>query len=251
VKASEVVIVTGCHGAIGAAICERLLKTGLGVVGVDLRGDAEALDRPGFQFVHGDVTADATRTDAVASATAAGAPLVGLVNCAAVVPTGAALGITAAEWAATLSVNVYSAYFFAVTAADAMKPNGRGSIVNIGSIAGARPSPTNLAYGASKAALASVTASLAAALAVDGIRVNSIAPGLIDTPLTAEVDVRLAELAGVSTAEARSRRLAAIPVGRLGGADEVAAAVSFLLSDQASYITGQTLHVNGGSLMSV
>jgi NAD(P)-dependent dehydrogenase (short-subunit alcohol dehydrogenase family) len=250
-KESRVVIVTGCCGAIGAAICDDLVADGFGVVGVDVRRDGGKGDKPGLAFVCGDVTADTTRTDAIAAATAHGAALAGLVNCAAVVPTQPALEVTPADWATTLSINLYAAYFFSVAAAAVMKANRKGSIVNIGSIAGARPSPTNLAYGASKAALANTSASLAAALAVDGIRVNTVAPGLINTPLTADVDVRLAELAGVSTADIRDRRRAAVPVGRLGGPHEVAAAVSFLLSDKASYITGQTLHVNGGSLMSL
>jgi len=251
VSDSGVVIVTGCHGGIGWAICEHLLNAGLSVVGVDLRSSVSEFEVPGFTFVHGDVTADVTRTEAVTLSTAGGAKLVGLVNCAGIVPTQPALAITAADWSATLSVNVYAAYFFSVAAAAVMKANGRGSIVNVSSIAGARPSPTNLVYGASKAALANMTASLAAVLATDGIRVNAVSPGLIDTPLTAAVDVRLAELAGVSADDVRSRRRASIPLGRLGGVQEVANAVSFLLSDHASYITGQTLHVNGGALMSV
>jgi 3-oxoacyl-[acyl-carrier protein] reductase len=251
VSESRVVIVTGCHGAIGWAVCEHLLNDGLGVVGVDLQGKASESEVPGFAFVCGDVTADATRRDAVTLATAGGAELVGLVNCAGVVPTQPALEITPADWTATLSVNLYGAYFFSIAVAAVMKARGRGSIVNVTSIAGARPSPNNLVYGASKAALANMTASLAAALATEGIRVNAVSPGLIDTSLTAAVDVRLAELAGVSAEDVRTRRRASIPIGRLGGVQEVADSVCFLLSDHASYITGQTLHVNGGALMSV
>lgn len=248
---ARVVIVTGCSGAIGHAICERLLTDGFDVVGVDTRGGAGDAERPNFRFVRGDVTDDATRSEVVSRAIADGATLAGLVNCAAVVPTLPALEVTPVDWAATINVNLYAAYFFTVAVAAVMKPRGTGSIVNITSIAGSRPSPANLAYGASKAALASITTTLAAVLAPDGIRVNAVSPGLIDTPSTADVDTSLAELSHVSPTEMRNRRISSIPLGRMGGVDEVAAAVSFLLSDQASYITGQALYVNGGSLMSV
>jgi NAD(P)-dependent dehydrogenase (short-subunit alcohol dehydrogenase family) len=250
VNESRVVIVTGCSGAIGSAICERLLANGFSIVGVDRNGNTADFKEPDFTLVRGDVTSGETRQEAVSRAVADGTALVGLVNCAAVVPTLPALEISTDDWSATIGINLYAAYFFSVAVAAVVKPNGRGSIVNIGSIAGARPSPSNLAYGASKAALASMTTSLAVALAGDGIRVNLVSPGLIDTPLTAAVDVSLAEVAGVAPADIRARRVAAIPLGRMGDVTEVAAAVSFLLSDQASYITGQALHVNGGSLTS-
>jgi len=243
------VIVTGSGGAIGTAICQRLVEDGFDVVGVDLHG-AGAGSSERLVYVCGDVTDKVVRDRVFARATCHGDALVGLVNCAAVVRTSPPLDVSQDEWRRSLDVNVCAAYFFAVEAAALMQKNGSGSIVNITSIAGARPSPTNMAYGASKAALASITSGLAAALAADGIRVNAVSPGLIDTASTAVVDLSLAEIAGVSPADVRTRRLAGIPMGRMGSVGEVAAAVSFLVSDQASYITGQALHVNGGSLMS-
>lgn len=241
-----VAIVTGASGAIGSVIATRLAADGFHVVGVDQRDGG--LAGPGIESLTADVATTSGRRRAIATAVSRGT-LAGLVNCAGVVPTTAPLEISVEEWNTTLSVNVVAAYEMCRLAAADMMTRGAGSIVNIGSVAGSRPSPANLVYGASKAALASVGTSLAAALAPHGIRVNTVCPGLIDTPLTAQTDLRLAETTGRSVEQVRADRRDAVPLQRLGATDEVADLVAYLISDRAGYITGQAVHVNGGSVM--
>jgi len=131
-----------------------------------------------------------------------------------------------------------------------MKANNvSGSIVNIASVSGFLPKLEQLEYGASKAALVSMTRSTALIYGPSGIRVNAIAPGVIETPMTHANAERRAKLRGVTPEEALAPLVAQIPMGRIGLSEEVAAAVSFLVGDQASYVNGQTLDVCGGSLM--
>ncbi|WP_432831026.1 SDR family NAD(P)-dependent oxidoreductase [Dactylosporangium sp. CA-092794] len=243
--AAATVLVTGSTGAIGAAVVDRLLADGWRVAGVDAR-PAPGGDRPGLRAVTADITTEDGRASALAAARDLGA-LAGLVNCAGVVPTGPALAASDAEWERAWRINVMAAYSLSCAVADDLTAAGHGVIVNIGSIAGARPSPNNIVYAATKAALASVTATLAVVLADRGIRVNAVAPGLIDTPLSDRTDEVLATLSGRDPETVARGRTAAVPLGRRGTPSEVADAVAFLLSNRSSYISGQTLHVNGGA----
>jgi NAD(P)-dependent dehydrogenase (short-subunit alcohol dehydrogenase family) len=111
------------------------------------------------------------------------------------------------------------------------------------------PNPLYPHYAASKAAVISLTKSFAAALAADGIRVNTVAPGMIDSPMWDEADREFARRLGLPEGEPRRRRISQIPLGRPGTPEDAAAAVAYLASDDAAYITGECLHVSGGDIM--
>jgi NAD(P)-dependent dehydrogenase (short-subunit alcohol dehydrogenase family) len=140
-----------------------------------------------------------------------------------------------AEWNRVMAVNLTGAFYPARCAARRMKAAGRGAIVTISSINAMRAVPGAVAYNAAKAGVISITQTFAIELAPHGVRVNSVAPAQIETPLTAG-----------HVGEKRRIREEGIPMGRFGKADEVAGAIAFLASDDASFITGHTLLVDGG-----
>jgi NAD(P)-dependent dehydrogenase (short-subunit alcohol dehydrogenase family) len=167
-----------------------------------------------------------------------------LVNVAGIVSTGAAATLPEAEWDRVLAVNLKGTFLCCQAVIPAMRVNRYGRIVNLGSIIGknggnARPwidateqdRSSNLAYGASKAGVHAITAFLARELAPDGITVNAVAPGPIASAMTTQFPASLRAL---------------IPVGRMGRAEEVAAAIAFLAGPDAAFITGEVLDVNGG-----
>jgi NAD(P)-dependent dehydrogenase (short-subunit alcohol dehydrogenase family) len=134
-------------------------------------------------------------------------------------------------------------------AAQGMKERGRGTIINMASIMGRNGHPLYPHYAASKAAIISLTKSFALALAPYGIRVNSVGPGIVDTALWAQMDTEWAELEGLKPGEPKAQRIEQVPLRRAGTPEDVANAVAFLATDQASYITGECIHSSGGSLM--
>lgn len=230
------VLVTGAAGEIGGAICRRLAAEGYEVIGSDL------LPQPAASACMAWRTADlahASGCDALAQGLPA---LHGFVHAAGVVPTARLEDVSAAGWDRTLAINARAA----LCLARLLAPRIGDSIVLIGSIAARRPSPDHLVYAASKAALHSLGASLAAALAPRGIRVNTVCPGIIDTARTRATTVEMAALGDDSAAAVENRRRAAIPLQRFGTADEVAEMVAFLLSARARYTTGALLSVTGG-----
>jgi cyclopentanol dehydrogenase len=188
-------------------------------------------------YVHLDVTkaADWERTVAAAEQTFGGLHI--LVNNAGVTdPRGAGVEETTEdEWQRIIEVNQKGVWLGMKAAVPALRRAGGGSIVNISSIAGMVGMSSNVAYQASKAAVRLMTKTAAAQYAAENIRVNSIHPGVIDTPMTEPM-----------SPERRARLLAATPMGRSGGPEEVARGVLFLASDEASYITGAELVIDGG-----
>lgn len=188
-------------------------------------------------YVHLDVTKPADWEQAVAAAEQTFGGLHILVNNAGVTdPRGAGVEETTEdEWQRIIEVNQKGVWLGMKAAVPALRRAGGGSIVNISSIAGIVGMSSNVAYQASKAAVRLMTKSAAAQYAAEKIRANSIHPGVIDTPMTEPM-----------SPERRERLLAATPMGRSGSPDEVARGVLFLASDEASYVTGAELVIDGG-----
>jgi 3-oxoacyl-[acyl-carrier protein] reductase len=161
-----------------------------------------------------------------------------LVNNAGIASTAPLSELPLGRWESTIAVNVTGALLMAQHAVPLMRNRGRGRIVNISSISGVRASAGRTAYGTSKAAIIGLTRQLAIELATHNITVNSVAPGPVDTDLTR----------AVHTEATRQSYLRLVPMNRYGRPQEIAAAVSFLCSEDASYITGHTIPVDGGFL---
>ncbi len=161
-----------------------------------------------------------------------------LVNNAGITKDGLAMRMKDDDWEQVLSVNLSSAFRLCRAAVKAMMKRRYGRIVNISSVVGAMGNPGQVNYVASKAGLIGLTKSLAAEVASRSVTVNAVAPGFIQTAMTDALNDQQKE-----------RILSGIPMSKMGQPEDIAAAVAFLASEEASYITGHTLHVNGGMYM--
>ncbi|MEE2890838.1 MAG: SDR family NAD(P)-dependent oxidoreductase [Pseudomonadota bacterium] len=248
----RVFLVTGAAGAIGPAIGEALLAAGARVLLVDLDGDgakdaAVRLDPKGARAIGSavNVTVPAEAKDAVDAALDAFGRLDGLVNNAGTLSMNAAEDATAEEWQHHFNVNATGAFVMAQAAVTVMRARSGGRIVNVASNCGKVGYRNMAAYNASKAALISMTRSLASEWMEVGINVNAVCPGGVDTPMLGRVANWLSERLGEDPSilledmgsEQMGRRIAPIEVGRI---------VAFLLSDHAEIIRGQAINVDGG-----
>ena len=235
-------LVTGASGGIGASIARALHAQGANVALSGTRRDAlEALAATLGEraFVCPADLRDATEPDAlVTAAEAAAGPLAILVNNAGMTRDMLALRMRDEDWQAVLDVDLSAPFRLARAALRGMLRRRAGRIINISSIVGSTGNAGQANYAAAKAGLIGLTKALAQEVASRGITVNAVSPGFIVSPMTD----RLAE-------EQRSKLAASIPLGRLGQPEDVAAAVAYLASDEAAWVTGATLHVNGGMAM--
>jgi len=239
---SNVALVTGAARGIGLATAKRFLADGWRVALLDIDGENlqrtfAALARPEATIA---ITCDVADPPSVARALATVARKFGrldaLINNAGIAIFKPILDVTYEDWSRVLAVNLTGPFLCAQAAAPLMRDSGGGSIVNITSISGLRASTLRTAYGTSKAGLAHLTQQQAVEFAPLNIRVNAVAPGPVDTAM-AKV---------VHTPDIRAAYHDAIPLNRYGLETELAEAIFFLCSDRASYITGQTLAVDGG-----
>ena len=227
-------IVTGCHGAIGRAICAELTTAGYQVLGLDKLGSSTGSTAPIAQFLDCDLTSATATADALKAIRGRGSVSL-LVNNAGHYNPKSFFDLSLEEFDQTMAVNVRALFQLSQEVARWMVADGNGgAIVNIASIAGKLGSPI-VAYGTSKAAVIGLTRSMARVLAAHGIRVNAIAPGVIDTPMSRAVEPRQME-----------RQMFAVPMARQGQPEEVARVVRFLAGEGSSYMTGAVVDVAGG-----
>ncbi len=241
----KIAIVTGGGGGIGGAIARRFAREGAGLAVADIDGAAAKACADGIAAEGGEalaLRADVTRKESVQDMIRATLERWGridiLVNVAGGAERKRVLAMTAGDWDRVVDMNLKSVFLCSQAALPAMLKQRSGRIVNISSIYGFTGNASRSSYAAAKAGVAAFTKSLALEHAQDGINVNAIAPGRIETP----------RVRGHYTDEAWAAASARIPMGRTGTPEEIAAAALFLASGESNYITGQTLHVNGAWL---
>ncbi len=243
----RVVVITGGAQGIGEACARRLVQDGAAVALWDLADTAgqalaDELTRAGGQALYQRCNvAVKTEVDAALAATLARfGRLHGLVNNAGIFKAAPFLDITEADWDAVLDVNLKGSFLVGQAVARELVKTGGGAIVNMSSVNGTLAIPSIASYNASKGAINQLTRVMALALADQGVRVNAVAPGTIAT--------ELARSAVLTSDEARLRILSRTPMKRLGEPHEIADVAAFLLSDAASYMTGEIVVVDGGRM---
>jgi NAD(P)-dependent dehydrogenase (short-subunit alcohol dehydrogenase family) len=233
-------LVTGGGRGIGRAVVERLAAEGAAVVVADI--DAERAARTADVVGGAALPLDVTDPAMVESVTDRFDVVVANAGIQTFAP---AAELSVADWDRVLDVNARGTLLTLQLAARCVDPGG--AVVTIASIQGLLPNPLSANYAASKAAVLSLTKSFAAALAP--IRVNAVAPGRIDTDLSDYGSAEVGRLTGRDAEETLQQRIATNPLGRIGRPEEIASVVAFLASDDASYVTGECVHVCGGDVM--
>ena len=238
----RVALVTGGGRGIGRAICQTLAREGarVAVGDIDLAAaqETEQLLPTDGLAVRQDVSDLADTEAGIKQVLDRFGQLDILVNNAGITRDGLLVRMSEEDWDAVISINLKGAFNCSKAVARPMMKARGGRIISISSVVGVIGNPGQANYAASKAGLIGFTKTLARELAARNITVNAVAPGFIETDMTAKM-----------TDEARDYMLGQVPLGRPGSPDDVANAVLFLASDQASYITGQVLQINGGMAM--
>jgi 3-oxoacyl-[acyl-carrier protein] reductase len=238
----KMALVTGASGGLGGAIARALHRQGAHLALSGTRRDAlEALADELGERAHVlpcDLSDSSAVEALVPAAEAAMGRLDVLVNNAGVTRDNLFMRMKDAEWDTVISVNLTAAFRLARASLKGMIRRRHGRIIAITSVVGVTGNPGQGNYAAAKAGLIGMSKALAAEVASRGITVNCVAPGFIASPMTDALDEKQ-----------RAAILAGVPIGRLGAASDIGAAVTYLASQEAGYITGQTLHVNGGMAM--
>jgi 3-oxoacyl-[acyl-carrier protein] reductase len=242
---SSVALVTGASRGIGRSIADALGALGMTVVGSATTSEgAEAIGEhlqaagvPGRGMVL-DVGSDDSVEETVRQIAEAFGPVTVLVNNAGITRDNLLMRMKGEEWESVINTNLSSLYRVCKACLRGMTKARFGRIINIASVVGASGNAGQTNYAAAKAGMVGFTKSLAREVGSRGITVNAVAPGFIDTDMTRAL-----------SAEQRTALLAGIPLGRLGRPEEIASVVAFLASAAAGYITGETVHVNGGMYM--
>lgn len=241
----KVALVTGASRGIGAAIAKSLAEQGAMVIGTatsDSGADAisqrfadQNLNGKGFRLqVNEEGTIDALIKEITAEF---GAPTI-LINNAGITRDNLLLRMKDDEWQDVIDTNLNAVFKVTKACLRGMTKARWGRVVNISSVVGSMGNPGQANYAATKAAVAGFARSLGKEIAARGITVNTVAPGFIETDMTAALDDSQRDL-----------MLSAVPMSRLGAPEEIASVVGFLCSDGAAYVTGETVHVNGGMYM--
>jgi D-sorbitol dehydrogenase (acceptor) len=253
----KVAIITGAGSGIGQAIARGYLSEGASCLLVDLKTEAELrepfadIDPERLKTLSIDLSTQANLQTVVDKAVEHFGRVDILFNNAAVFDMGPLLDDSWDAYERIFAVNVRSMFFLLQAAARQMVKQGEGGrIINMASQAGRRGEALVAHYCASKAAVISYTQSAALALAKDGINVNGIAPGVVDTPMWDKVDSLFARYENLAPGEKKRQVGAAVPLGRMGVSEDFVGAAVFLASDDSSYVTAQTLNVDGGNWMS-
>jgi NAD(P)-dependent dehydrogenase (short-subunit alcohol dehydrogenase family) len=251
-------LLTGAGSGIGLAVTEAFVEQGAHCTAVDL-ADTPSAGLAGLLARHPDrlayARADVSRVDTLGALVDGAAQRFGgvdlLFNNAAVFDLAPLLESDIAMYQRLFDVNVKGMFFMMQAVLARLVAAGQpGSIVNLASQAGRRGEALVSHYCASKAAVISYTQSAALAMASRGIRVNAISPGVIDTPMWQHVDALFARHEGLRPGEKKLAVGKAVPLGRMGVPADIVGAAVFLASDEAAYITGQTLNVDGGNVLS-
>lgn len=234
-------LITAAGQGIGKAAAIRFAEAGATVWATDINAaaleqlSAEARDLQTALL-------DVTSSEQVGAFPAVCGPVHVLFNCAGYVHQGSLSDCSETDWELSFNLNVTSMYRTCRSFLPGMLANGGGSIINMSSVVSSvKGAPNRFAYGASKAAVIGLTKAIAADYVTRGIRCNALCPGTIDTP---SLEQRIAAIGDPATA--RAMFVTRQPMGRLGRADEIAAAALFLASDQSSFMTGQAMVIDGG-----
>jgi NAD(P)-dependent dehydrogenase (short-subunit alcohol dehydrogenase family) len=254
--AGQVAIVTGAGRGIGRATALELARLGADIVVAELdRATAErtAVEVKGLgrrvSVVPTNVTSRADLQAMIEHTRTEFGRIDILVNNAGIYRAALPLDITEEHWDAVMNINARAVFFASQAVLPTMIAQKRGTIISLASMAGKTGSRTNLPYNASKAAVISITKSLALAHAADGIRVNCVCPGFVETDMWTAVTREQSTLLGLSPEDFHRQRAAQVPLGRLERPEDVANVIGFLASDRAGYMTGQAINVTGGLIM--